>query len=251
MKNLLITFGIIITCISTSSADKDHTLNIKVVDEESKQVVENIQLNVYFYHKKYGDRVIYTDSKGIASISWQGNFKYIKITADDTTGIYRRNYSILYKADLQEELISHKVYLSKNTDFNELIAEYRAFDAKIDKENLAKGDTVLFDGVMTECSDPIESEFKGGATAMQQYINRKVSYPQEAIEKNEQGRVYISFIVNTDGTISHVKIDRGVSNTLDFESMRVIYNMPKWIPAKCEGEAVRSVARIPIIYTLE
>ena len=85
---------------------------------------------------------------------------------------------------------------------------------------------------------------------MQQYIAGNVEYPHEAIEMNEQGRVYLSFIIEMDGTISHVKVERGVSDTLDYEAVRLLYRMPKWIFGSCSGEPVRTKGRLPISFTL-
>lgn len=96
----------------------------------------------------------------------------------------------------------------------------------------------------------IEASFKGGKEGLQRYINRNLHYPEAAIENDEQGKVYVSFIVEKNGTVSHVKIERGVSKALDTEAKRVIESSPKWIPAKKGSKKVRSRCRLPISFTL-
>lgn len=76
-------------------------------------------------------------------------------------------------------------------------------------------------------------------------------YPIEAIEKNEKGRVYIRFVVEIDGSISNIKVKRGVSDAIDGEAVRLIQNMPKWKPAEEDGKAVRSSNVIPINFILD
>ena len=96
----------------------------------------------------------------------------------------------------------------------------------------------------------VEAGFPGGPAIMQRYIARNVIYPQTSIEMNEQGRVYLSFIVEVDGSITHVAIERGVSQDLDREAKRVVRNMPKWKPGEAKGKAVRTRCRLPIKFTI-
>jgi len=95
-----------------------------------------------------------------------------------------------------------------------------------------------------------DAEFPGGAAAMMKWINDNISYPETSIEMNEQGRVFLQFVVEKDGTITNVKVDRGVSLDLDKEAKRVIRNMPNWIPGEIGGRAVRARCRLPINFQL-
>lgn len=96
-----------------------------------------------------------------------------------------------------------------------------------------------------------EAMFPGGAAELQKWIGSNVVYPQTAIEMNEQGRVYLSFVVELDGSLSNIKIERGVSEELDREAKRVARNMPKWIPGELKGHKVRTLCRLPIIFELD
>jgi len=95
-----------------------------------------------------------------------------------------------------------------------------------------------------------DAEFPGGPGEMMKFISQSVVYPQDAIEMNEQGRVYISFIVEKDGSLTEIKVEKGVSATIDAEAIRVIELMPKWIPGELAGVPVRTKAMMPINFTL-
>jgi len=96
----------------------------------------------------------------------------------------------------------------------------------------------------------VEASFLGGAAAMQRWIADNVSYPQTAIEMNEQGRVYLSFVVEADGSISNIEIERGVSQDLDKEAKRLIRKMPNWVAGEAKGKKARTRCRLPINFTL-
>jgi protein TonB len=97
----------------------------------------------------------------------------------------------------------------------------------------------------------VEATFPGGAAEMQKWINSNVQYPQTSIEMNEQGRVYLSFIIESDGTVTGLTVERGVSDELDREAKRVVRKMPKWNAGEVAGKKVRTRCRLPIIFTLE
>ncbi len=81
-------------------------------------------------------------------------------------------------------------------------------------------------------------------------IGENIKYPESAKKEGIQGRVFISFVVNKDGSISDVKKLRGVSEELDKEAMRVIKNMPKWKPGEQRGEKVKVEYALPINFKL-
>ena len=96
----------------------------------------------------------------------------------------------------------------------------------------------------------VEAAFPCGPAAMMKWINDNISYPETSIEMNEQGRVFLQFVVEKDGSITNVKVDRGVSVDLDREAKRVIRKMPKWKPGETKGRAVRARCRLPINFQL-
>lgn len=97
----------------------------------------------------------------------------------------------------------------------------------------------------------VEAQFPGGNAELQKWIAKNVNYPQTSIEMNEQGKVYVSFVIEEDGSVSGVVVEKGVSADLDKEAKRLIRSMPKWTAGENEGEKARTRCRIPINFSLQ
>ena len=93
-------------------------------------------------------------------------------------------------------------------------------------------------------------EFPGGEKAMLKWLGDHVKYPAVAAENNIQGRVMVSFVVERDGSVSNVKVDRGVDPSLDKEAIRLVESMPKWKPGMQTGKPVRCRFRLPVTFKL-
>jgi len=94
-------------------------------------------------------------------------------------------------------------------------------------------------------------EFPGGLNAFSQFLASNIRYPKEARDKNTQGRVIISFIVETDGSLSNIKVAKGIGDGADEEALRVLSMSPKWKPGVQNGLTVRVAYSVPINFTLE
>jgi TonB family protein len=94
-------------------------------------------------------------------------------------------------------------------------------------------------------------QFPGGDEARTLYIVNSVKYPADALKKGIQGTVYVAFIVEEDGSITNVEVREGIGGGCDEEAMRVISEMPKWIPGKKDGKPVRVQFNIPIKFALK
>lgn len=93
--------------------------------------------------------------------------------------------------------------------------------------------------------------YPGGDGALMGYLRDNIHYPTVAAENGVQGRVVVGFVVERDGSITDVKIIRGVDPSLDREAMRVVKNMPKWTPGKQNGSAVRVKYQVPVSFRLQ
>ncbi len=93
--------------------------------------------------------------------------------------------------------------------------------------------------------------FAGGEHAMFKFISENVKYPQEAKDKNISGRVFVNFVVEKDGSVSHVEAIRGIGGGCDEEAVRVVKAMPKWTPGKQKGKPVRVSYIIPFVFKLD
>ena len=93
--------------------------------------------------------------------------------------------------------------------------------------------------------------FPGGEAKLMEYVGKNIKYPQIARETGIQGRVFIGFVVEPDGSVSNVKLLRGIGGGCDEEAMRVVKSMPKWKPGKQRGKAVRVSYQIPVFFKLQ
>lgn len=93
-------------------------------------------------------------------------------------------------------------------------------------------------------------EFPGGKNALREFIAKKVIYPEKAKKEKIQGKVYVSFTVMKDGSVSQCEVVRGVHPDLDKEAIRVIKSLPKWKPGSQRGTLVNVRYTMPINFAL-
>ena len=94
-------------------------------------------------------------------------------------------------------------------------------------------------------------QFPGGDAALFEYLSTHIKYPTIAKENGVQGRVIVTFVVERDGSITDVKVVKSVDPSLDKEASRVVAGMPKWIPGKQNGSAVRVKYTVPVTFRLQ
>lgn len=94
-------------------------------------------------------------------------------------------------------------------------------------------------------------QFPGGPTELMKFIKDNLNYPVIDIELGRQGRVVLKFLVTEDGSIDRIKVLSGVSSTCDREAMRVVENMPNWIPGRQNGRPTAVYFTLPIQYRLK
>jgi protein TonB len=135
-------------------------------------------------------------------------------------------------------------------------------DDELDIDMEADEDTEIEDYEPVEIKDnEVEEEkvfmvveeqpsFPGGEEARMKYLQKNIEYPQMARESGIEGTVYVTFVVETDGTVTNVRILRGIGGGCDEEALRVVRNMPKWEPGKQRGRSVRVQFNMPIKFKL-
>lgn len=96
-----------------------------------------------------------------------------------------------------------------------------------------------------------QPQYPGGMGALNQWLGSNIKYPVMAAENGIEGRVVVQFVVERDGSISGVHVVRGVDPSLDKEATRVVSAMPKWIPGKQNGSAVRVKYTVPVTFRLQ
>ncbi|MCF8219411.1 MAG: energy transducer TonB [Bacteroidales bacterium] len=134
-------------------------------------------------------------------------------------------------------------------------------ELNIDAE--ADDETVVEDYEPVEVSEPEVEEqeiftvveeqpsFPGGEQARMKYLQENIEYPQMARESGIEGTVFVTFVVEPDGSVTDVRILRGIGGGCDEEALRVVRNMPKWKPGKQRGKSVRVQFNMPIRFKLQ
>ena len=108
----------------------------------------------------------------------------------------------------------------------------------------------VFKGKVYDLVDEMPS-FPGGPAELMKWLSSHVQYPAIAIESCIQGSVIVAFIVEPDGSVSNAKLMRSIDPSIDQEALRVVRQMPKWIPGKQNGAAVRVKYNVPVIFKLQ
>ncbi|MEP2670429.1 MAG: TonB family protein [Cyclobacteriaceae bacterium] len=102
----------------------------------------------------------------------------------------------------------------------------------------------IFD-VVEETAEPI-----GGVGAFYSYISDKMKYPAQARRIGVEGRVFVQFVINVDGSLTDIKVIKGIGAGCDEEAIRVLQSAPPWKPGKQRGVPVRQRMVIPITFKL-
>ena len=115
-------------------------------------------------------------------------------------------------------------------------------------EDMPKRSTVEKDKVFDVVGE--QASFPGGQGALMQWLKENIKYPAIAAANGIEGRVIVQFVVSKTGSISNVKVARGVDPSLDKEAVRVISSMPKWTPGKQSGKTVNVRLTLPVTFRL-
>ena len=94
-------------------------------------------------------------------------------------------------------------------------------------------------------------EFSGGELGLSQFLAKNVKYPIESMKNKVQGKVFVSFVIGTDGSVKDAKVVRSADPLLDAEALRVVKSSPKWAPGKQKGKAVAVKYTVPINFVLQ
>ena len=97
----------------------------------------------------------------------------------------------------------------------------------------------------------VKPEFPGGMPALVKYLQENIKYPSAALAEKAQGKAFVRFVVEKDGSITNTEIIKSSGNIyLDKEALRVASNMPKWKPGMQQGKPVRVFFMLPVSFKL-
>ena len=139
--------------------------------------------------------------------------------------------------------VEDEIDINAEVDQDEVIEEYEFTPPEIEEEEIVEAEVFK---VVEEMP-----EFPGGPAKMMEYIQKNLEYPIMARESDIQGRVFVTFVVEPDGSISNTAVLRGIGGGCDEAALTVVQNMPKWKPGKQRGSAVRVSYTVPIIFKLQ
>jgi protein TonB len=139
--------------------------------------------------------------------------------------------------------VEDEIDINAEVDQDEVIEEYEFTPPEIEEEEIVEAEIFK---VVEEMP-----EFPGGAAKMMEYIQKNIKYPMMARESDIQGKVFVQFVVEPNGTISGVTVMRGIGGGCDEEAVRVVESMPNWKPGKQRGSAVRVQYVVPIVFKLQ
>ena len=157
------------------------------------------------------------------------------IIGEDGIGYYRGNVN----DDNEDEL--EEIEINVEPKQNEVVNEYMVPENEVEEEEEAEVFTIVDE----------MPQFPGGESKLMEYVSKNINYPQIARESGIQGRVFVGFVVEPDGSISNVKLLRGIGGGCDEEALRVVNSLPKWKPGKNRGKAVRVSYQIPVFFKLQ
>lgn len=187
------------------------------------------------------------DNRGIGTVrgDFFNNADSIKVTFTSKAKPVAVRFSDL---GLDNKYLANYVYVFKKGD-NDIYSkkEQNEKESKSKEEQNESESNKIFNG------DDVDQQpsFPGGTNALNTFIVSNLKYPVFAQEKGIQGRVVVKFIVEKDGSISNVEVDRSVNPVLDNEAMRVVKAMPKWIPGQINGKAVKVECSHPFVFQLQ
>lgn len=147
--------------------------------------------------------------------------------------------------------------LIKKIEYNKYQEEIIPITAKADNKNQSKEDQ-FFNGEKQTINEDqyffiVENmpTFNGkNKDEFNNFINQKLKYPQEAIDKKIEGKVFVQFVIDKDGYLKEAKVVKKVHPALDQEALRIVYSSPKWEPGTQRGKAVKVVFTFPIKFKL-
>lgn len=94
-------------------------------------------------------------------------------------------------------------------------------------------------------------EFPGGTDSLYKFLESNLKYPEDAKKDSIQGRVICRFTIDTDGSITDIRVLRSVHPSLDAEAVRVLSAMPKWVPAETDGKKTRCKFVFPVVFKMD
>ena len=244
--------------VITSEGCDDYYKNISISEEGSS----SISVSSLYIKSKPSDALIYINSQE------QGRTPKRFIVNNETFAVIKLQREGFIEYETAEYIYKNKNIFTKlhsvsmnDLDFEEDDIEVE--DIIIDSEDSEDFEITMMDYVEEFEEEVVEEEaipfqlveekpsFQGGdANQFSKWVNQRLVYPESAKEHGVQGRVTLQFTIKKDGTLTNVKVLRGIDPALDKEAIRVVSMSPKWTPGKQRDRAVPVTYTFPVIFQL-
>ncbi len=232
----MITFPVMAQLVDSTYLDKDYS------ELDNILTASYIRYD-YKYSKYFEQRTIELSNRSIDKV----------IRFEDATAKVFQDTSFFY-AD-SNRLVKLKVY--KHGLREGALLKFWPNSLKM-REELYHADTLVSGHCYLQSGEEVPyfpaekmAEFPGGMNALYAYLVDNIKYPEKARRKGIEGRVRIKFIIQEDGSVADLKVQKSVEPLLDAEALRVVANMPHWIPGQQEGKNVKVQFVLPITFSLQ
>jgi TonB family protein len=194
-----------------------------------------------------------TDSNQVTSKKYLRNGK---IVAEQSYSDYKKSVlnGKVRKYSLNGILLSDIDY-KKNKIDGKLLTYWS--NGKLKRSDIYKQDSLIEGRCFTaEGKDTayfpyyLYPQFLGGMDSLKAYLKNNLRYPPDARKNGNEGTVYVSFVVDLDGTITNISLQRSISPELNAEAIRVVSKMPNWLPGNLDGKYLRFRYTLPITFRL-
>ncbi len=211
------------------------------------------------YWKRLADMHNFSRNWVVSSLDFERKDSKIIATYWTKESYFRPSVREQYSADIKYEMV---------IDEDGKIESLRDIELRNEVVNKVEPDTISLEAELVTPSLPDENqgpdskvydmnlvekapEFNGGQRELNKYISNNIKYPAAARQNNIQGKVYLSFIVEKDGSINDIKVKQGIGSGCDEEAIRVLRSSPKWKPGMIKGSPVRTYCILPVTFQLE
>ncbi len=206
-----------------------------VSEKTGKEITGNIQISVKEYYKVSDILLANLSTTSGNELMETGGMIYITASSNNENCILKKGQTIEISFPAKERKDEMKLFTGNWENENHI--------------NWQAAETIKETAIFTIVEQmPV---FKGGESSMMSFISKNVKYPAVAREKELQGKVFVSFVVNETGAISDAKVLRGVAPELDAAAISVISKMPDWTPGKQNGRNVSVQYNLLINFVLD
>jgi len=221
--------------IGCSGGSTSYSLQLKYPEIQSEIVLTNAD---FVFNYSYSGGMMFIESREVEvinlnvqkidnKVTFKGIVKYISTDALDETS--QRTLNIDLTMDVHTPIVD-KHYSFQST------------------ASVVQGGSLIEEPLMFP---EVMAEFPGGNKEYFTYLQDNLKYPPVCAEMEIQGKVFLSFVVMKDGSITDIELLRGIQKEMDREAIRLVKQMPKWKPAMDRGRAVNSIVRIPVVFILK